>query len=56
MAGVAPANNARADGFDTHFLREFNALRHIRQCISSRQLNKMGFSNPVGAVKLRSSF
>jgi hypothetical protein len=42
MAGVAPANNARADGFDTHFLREFNALRHIRQNIPSARMNKMG--------------
>jgi hypothetical protein len=30
------------DGFDTHFLRKFNALRHPRQHPSKQRLNKSG--------------
>jgi hypothetical protein len=30
------------DGFDTHFLRKFNALRYIRQRKSKLLMNKIG--------------
>jgi hypothetical protein len=42
MVGVALRDNAHKDGFDTHFLRKFNLLRHIRQHSTKPLLNKSG--------------